>query len=472
MASYASQIVFMFIGIFCSVIIQKWDQKYLFDALVWLQNYYMPNSTSVGTSIALLTLVEQKKKSFSVAVLPTKEVATETDWILNNEVQSILNKAIMYKNQGKTEKALKLLKQCKALNPKHPDVLNFYGEGIESKDVITAEHHYALALVIQPGHLKATANRRRCLPRVKELDLKMLRRIEQKREALMKIPEGNSALKRAKLESYYKHIYHSNGIEGNTMTLSMTRSILETKMAVGGKSVLEHNEVLGMDAALQYINITLLNEIGPVTIQHMLQIHKRVLGYAQPLDAGLFRDSQVYVGEHIPPSPVDVHQYMEAFQRWLLSTDVEHLHPIELAALAHYKLVYIHPFTDGNGRTSRLLMNLFLMRAGYPPVIIRKEDRFKYYQHLQTANIGDVRPFIRFVATCTEETLDEYLSSVTVGKLQMQDPSDSAKKRTDIIDYKEECFNPFHQASSLTDPEDLELKGRCEEIMKSENYEE
>ena len=78
MASYASQIVFMFIGIFCSVVIQKWDQKYLFDALLWLQNYYMPNATSGGTSIALLTLVEQKKKSFSVAVLPTKEVATET----------------------------------------------------------------------------------------------------------------------------------------------------------------------------------------------------------------------------------------------------------------------------------------------------------------------------------------------------------------------------------------------------------
>lgn len=391
------------------------------------------------------------------------------DWILNNEVQAILNKAIMYKNEGKTEKALKLLRQCKTLNPEHPDVLNFYGEGIESKDVIVAEHHYALALVIQPGHLKAALNRRRCLPQVKELDLRMLRRIEQKRDALMKIPEGNSALTRAKLEGYYKHIYHSNGIEGNTMTLSMTRSILESGMAVGGKSVIEHNEVLGMDSALKYINTTLLNDSGPVSLQQILQIHKRVLGYAQPLDAGLFRDSQVYVGEHIPPSPYDVQRYMEAFQRWLFSSDVEHLHPIELAALAHYKLVYIHPFTDGNGRTSRLLMNVFLMRAGYPPVIIRKEDRFKYYKHLQTANLGDVRPFIRFVASCTEETLDEYLSSVTVGKLQMQDPND--KSRTDIINFEEECFNPFHHTASLTQLDDdaSEVKkGKCEERRKEE----
>lgn len=77
--------------------------------------------------------------------------------------------------------------------------------------------------------------------------------------------------------------------------------------------------------------------------------------------------------------------------------------------MAHYKLVHIHPFTDGNGRTSRLLMNLILMQAGYPPVIILKQHRHLYYQHLQTANEGDVRPFVRFIAECTERTLDLYL---------------------------------------------------------------
>ena len=85
------------------------------------------------------------------------------------------------------------------------------------------------------------------------------------------------------------------------------------------------------------------------------------------------------------------------------------MHPVRLAALAHYKLVYIHPFVDGNGRTSRLLMNLILMQHGFPPVIVRKQDRLQYYQHLVTANDGDVRPFIRFIAKCTERTLDAYL---------------------------------------------------------------
>lgn len=372
------------------------------------------------------------------------------DWVLNSEVNTILQKAIQLKTEGNIDKAMKLLKKCKALSPKHPDVLNYFGEGLEQNNIIEAEHHYALALVLYPGHLKAIENRRRCLPRVKELDLKMLQRIEEKREALMKIPEGNSALTRAKLEAYYRHIYHTNGIEGNTMTLSMTRSVLETGMAIGGKSVIEHNEILGLDAALKYINVTLLNEPRPVTLEQILQIHRRVLGYADPVEAGMYRQTQVFVGEHRPPSPLELPKYMESFQNWLFSADIELLHPIELAALAHYKLVYIHPFIDGNGRTSRLLMNLFLMKAGYPPVIIRKEQRFEYYEMLQTANNGDVRPFIRFVARCTEETLDEYLSSVTVGKIEMNFDKDG---ETNIVNFENECFNPFHQASSLTTAE-------------------
>ena len=279
----------------------------------------------------------------------------------------------------------------------------------------------------------------------------MLHRIGQKREALMSIPEGNLALTRAKLEAYYKHIYHTNGIEGNTLTLSMTRAIVETGMAVGGKSVIEHNEVLGLDAALKYINTTLLNDTGPVTLSQILEIHKRVLGYSNPLDAGLYRETQVYVGSHRPPSPVDIGKYMAAFQRWLISDDIQMLHAIELAALAHYKLVFIHPFLDGNGRTSRLLMNLFLMRAGYPPVIIRKESRYEYYEHLNVANKGDVRPFIRFIAKCTEESLDDYLSSVTVGL--------ESDEETGVVNYDNECFNPFHHAKSLTQGE---VKGKCQ----------
>ena len=152
-------------------------------------------------------------------------------------------------------------------------------------------------------------------------------------------------------------------------------------------------------------------QVGPVSLQDILDLHLRVLGYVDPPQAGRFRNTQVYVGEFTPPSAVDVPLMMEELVQWLGSEDVVSIHPIELAAIAHYRLVVIHPFHDGNGRTSRLLMNLILMQAGYPAVVIRVEDRAQYFKMLQLGNNGDVRPFIRFIADSTERTLDEYLVS-------------------------------------------------------------
>lgn len=108
------------------------------------------------------------------------------------------------------------------------------------------------------------------------------------------------------------------------------------------------------------------------------------------------------------------------------------------AALAHYKLVHIHPFSDGNGRTSRLLMNMILMQAGYPPVIIHKRHRHKYYENLQVANGGDVRPFVRFIAECTEQTLDLFLWATSEFSKQVpalsQDSISRDKQNTIILD--------------------------------------
>lgn len=110
------------------------------------------------------------------------------------------------------------------------------------------------------------------------------------------------------------------------------------------------------------------------------------------------------------------------------------------AALAHYKLVHIHPFADGNGRTSRLLMNMILMQAGYPPVIIHKQHRHKYYENLQIANTGDVRPFIRFIAECTEQTLDLFLWATSKFSQQVpalsQETLFTEKHNTIILDDK------------------------------------
>ncbi|VDO71740.1 unnamed protein product [Schistosoma margrebowiei] len=222
-------------------------------------------------------------------------------------------------------------------------------------------------------------------------------------------------MRRAKVEHYFKHVYHSNAIEGNTLTLAQTRSILETRLAVGGKSLLEQNEVLGMDSALRYINNTLLRgDLTAITLENILELHRRLLSFVDLREAGRLRRSQVYIADHQPPPPSSVPDLMSELISWLSSDEIADMHPIELAALTHWKLVFIHPFYDGNGRTARLLMNLILMRSGLPPAIIKIEDRFTYYELLKTANDGDVRPFIRFIAKCTERTLDEYLEAAVI----------------------------------------------------------
>lgn len=109
-----------------------------------------------------------------------------------------------------------------------------------------------------------------------------------------------------------------------------------------------------------------------------------------PIEGGIFRRTQVYVGNHIPPKPQEVHILMNSFLEWMNSKEAGEMHPIKLAAIAHYKLVHIHPFTDGNGRTSRLLMNTILMRFGFPPVVIQKQQRW----------FADKRAFIDWPSHC------------------------------------------------------------------------
>ncbi|EZA59011.1 hypothetical protein DMN91_011313 [Ooceraea biroi] len=322
-----------------------------------------------------------------------------------------LHMALEMKLSGKQRRAVKLFQHAMALAPCHPDVLNRYGEFLEhtQNDIIKANEFYVRALTYEPNHEGALMNSQRTARVVEELDRKMLRRIDEKRDALSTIPDNNAALIRAKKEAYFQHIYHTVGIEGNTMNLAQTRAIVETRTAVAGKSIDEHNEILGLDAAMKYINATLVNRVGSISIKDILEIHRRVLGHVDPVEGGQFRLTQVYVGGHIPPGPDDIHYLMEEFALWLNSERAIRMHPVRYAALAHYKLVHIHPFADGNGRTSRLLMNMILMQAGYPPVIIHKQHRHEYYENLQLANDGDVRPFVRFIAECTEQTLDLFL---------------------------------------------------------------
>ncbi|XP_078712877.1 protein adenylyltransferase FICD [Lampetra fluviatilis] len=326
------------------------------------------------------------------------------------EAQASLHQALEMKRQGKRDKARRLFQHCLRLDPDFPDALNEYGLFLEEdENVVQADHMFNRALALMPCHLQALSNRGRTSPLVEEIDQRRFAIIDSKVKKLLLIPKWDGALRRVMEESYYHHIHHTVALEGNTLTLSEIKHIVETRYAVYGKSLAEQNEVLGIDAAMKYMNASLINRIGSITTTDILEIHRRVLGHVDPIEAGYFRRSRVFVGSHLPPEPREVERHMGKFTQWLNSEEALTLHPIEFAALAHYRLVYVHPFVDGNGRTSRLLMNLILMQAGYPPVTIRKEQRAEYYTALQAGNDGDVRPFIRFIARCAEMTLDQYL---------------------------------------------------------------
>ncbi|KAI1900986.1 hypothetical protein AGOR_G00055490 [Albula goreensis] len=307
------------------------------------------------------------------------------------EAKAALQQALEMKKQGKREKAHKLLVHALNMNPEFVEALTELGTILEEeKDVIQADHLYTKALTLSPCNEKALVSRDRTLPLVEEIDQRHFGVIDGKVRRLMSIPKGNSALRRVMEETYYHHIYHTVAIEGNTLTLSEIRHIIETRYAVPGKSLQEQNEVIGVDAAMKYINTTLLSRVGSFTIGDILEIHRRVLGYVDPVEGGRLRTNQVFVGHHIPPHPQDLDRHMQELVQWLNSEEALNLHPCGVCRFG--------PLQAG---------------ARYPPITIRKEQRAEYYNTLDTANEGDVRPFIRFIAKCTEMTLDTLLIATT-----------------------------------------------------------
>lgn len=331
-----------------------------------------------------------------------------------NEALAALVAAIQNRLNGNLKKAGTIIEHALALAPSHPDVLTEYGIFLETakSDVVLAEGLYRKALSYDPNHSEALVRRLKALPVVEQLDAAMLKEIHAKKNYFRSIPRHSSALRRALRESYFAHVYHTVAMEGNTMSLHQTRSILETHMAVAGKSIVEHNEILGMDAALRFLNQSLVN-VHAISLQDILEIHHRVLGFVDPEEAGRLRRTQVFVGSFTPVPPEEVLPQMTEFINWLNDEETLRLDPVELAALAHYKLVFIHPFIDGNGRTARLLLNLILMQAGFPPIIIPVESRVRYYETLVEANQGDLRPFIRFIAASTSDALQTFINAVS-----------------------------------------------------------
>lgn len=229
-----------------------------------------------------------------------------------------------------------------------------------------------------------------------------------KKELDSKRPISKETLKSLKESINLEWTYNSNGIEGNTLTLRETQVVLEG-ITVGGKSIKEHLEAINHEQAILFLD-ELVKDNDPITEWNIKNIHGLILKEIDNENAGRYRIENVTIkgAVHIPPDYIKVPELMEKlilnYETW------NEYHPIIKAALLHGELVKIHPFIDGNGRTSRLLMNLSLMNSGYNPVIIKKESRLKYYEALDKAHTTlDYTDFIKLVTELEIEMLKKYL---------------------------------------------------------------
>lgn len=228
-------------------------------------------------------------------------------------------------------------------------------------------------------------------------------------------PLPQEALKNLREIYRVEWTYNSNAIEGNTLTLLETKIVIEEGLTIGGKQLREHFEVINHKEAITFVE-ELVERDEPLTESVLKQIHYLILKNIDNSNAGVYRKVNVGISgsKHQPPHFLAVPDEMRGLFEWY-DQNKDRLHPVELAALFHFKFVYIHPFSDGNGRTARLLMNLLLMKHGYPPAIVKAEpmSRIRYYETLEMASVNaELQPFIEIIAGCVEESLKRYLHAV------------------------------------------------------------
>ena len=202
--------------------------------------------------------------------------------------------------------------------------------------------------------------------------------------------------------------YHSNAIEGNTLTLLETKVVLEG-ITVGGKALREHFEAINHRNAIYYVEDIIRKE-EPFSEWQIRNIHQLILKNIDDHNAGRYRQQNVLISgaTSTPPDYTLLNDRMAQLVDWY-SNDAHKFHPIERAAKVHADFVGIHPFIDGNGRTSRLLMNLELLKAGYPPCVITDENRLAYYEALdQWMAYGKTEAFIQLVSEAVLEGFKPY----------------------------------------------------------------
>lgn len=210
--------------------------------------------------------------------------------------------------------------------------------------------------------------------------------------------------------------YETNAIEGNTLTLKETKVVLEG-ITVGGKQVREMLEAINHQEAIFMLEeaVSKKAELSEWLIK---SLHHLILRAIDDAHAGVYRTFNVAISgaQHTPPESIYIASQMQDFVK-AYQTDRQALHPVIRAAYVHGEFVKIHPFADGNGRTSRLLMNFELMKNGFPPAVIRYDQRLAYYEALDLAHTtGDYAPFVNLVCVSVEQAFEPYWMALGVGQ--------------------------------------------------------
>ena len=237
----------------------------------------------------------------------------------------------------------------------------------------------------------------------------LLAAIAAKKERLDALRPVSRAALLALQKSYDVELtYTSNAIEGNTLTLRETAELIEHGITVGGKPLRDHLEAVDhYDAVLWMRELAWKNT--PIDEPAVRELHRRIVSRSQPEMGGVYSTlpRRIAGSRAIFPNAVKIPQMMRDYVEWLDKAE-----PVPATSFdAHFRLVAVHPFGDGNGRAARLLMNLLLLREGYPPVAVRPEDRKTYLDTLEHASIrADLEPFQTFMHQRLDATLEGYLS--------------------------------------------------------------
>lgn len=244
----------------------------------------------------------------------------------------------------------------------------------------------------------------------------ILNRLDQKLSRLNSFRPLPQAIVRKLQEQFELEMtYNSNAIEGNSLTLKETFLVINQGLTIKGKPFKDHLEAKGHTEALEYLHDMTGKDTPDMLSERVIrELNKIVMRTIDQEWAGRYRNSNVIIGgaAHTPPEAFEVPRLMQELVSWA-NSDGRKLHPVELAAVFHHRFVHIHPFFDGNGRTARLVMNVVLLRAGFPLVVILKNDRRRYYRLLAEADHGNQAPFARFIAQAVQRTLDIYLKVLT-----------------------------------------------------------